>query len=239
MREVAQKVLKAYDAYDYSTIFQAVNSFITIDLSAFYADVSKDRLYTFAAASKERRSAQTAMFLMTDGLARLLAPILSFSADELWRYLPGTREESVHLALFPSATEIDQLIDQPNLDVWERLFAIRGEVNGALEVLRQSKQIGNSLQATVAIATSGDELALLERYRSQLPMLFIVSDVAVTSGTRAITVDRATGTKCERCWRYVPAVSSAGTCDRCQDALAEVVPRHAQDAVSSSNGVSS
>ena len=105
-----------------------VNAFITVDLSAFYADVSKDRLYTFAAGSNERRSAQTAMYVMTDGLTRLLAPILSFSTDELWRYLPGTREESVHLALFPPVSEIEPMIDRSLLDTWEHLLRIRTTV---------------------------------------------------------------------------------------------------------------
>src|SRR5205085_6258451 len=102
-------VLRAYERYDYPSIFQTLNQFLTVDLSAFYADVSKDRLYTFAAASRERRSAQTAMFIMADGLARLLAPILPVTADELWRQLGGTREDSVHIAQFPR--DLDQLID--------------------------------------------------------------------------------------------------------------------------------
>ena len=92
------RILRAYEDYDYGTIFQALNGFATVDLSAFYVDVSKDRLYTFAARSKERRSAQTAMYLIADGLTRLAAPILSFTADELWRFLPGARDESVHMA---------------------------------------------------------------------------------------------------------------------------------------------
>ncbi len=233
--QVAQKILKAYDEYDYSTIFQAVNGFITVDLSAFYADISKD-LYTFAAASKERRSAQTAMYLMTDGLTRLLAPILSFSTDELWRYLPGMREESVHLALFPEAHELDRFIDLKLLETWEHLLQIRSAVNASLELLRKDKEIGNSLQAKVDITASGEDLALLQRYQKQLPMLFIVSEVVIERGSTppevakhalGIAVSRATGTKCERCWRYVPKVSAdpgqPGICERCEDALAEAV----------------
>ena len=107
--------------YDYGTIFQALNAFATVDLSAFYADVSKDRLYTFAARSRERRSAQTAMYLMADGLTRLMAPILSFTADELWRFLPGAREESVHLALFPGDAELAALVDRELLERWTKL----------------------------------------------------------------------------------------------------------------------
>src|SRR5204863_8753927 len=106
----------AYDRYDYAAIFQALNQFLTVELSAFYAYVSKDRLYTFAAASVERRSAQTAMYVMADGLTRLLSPILPVTSDELWRHLPGfaetaadKREESVHLAEFPR--DVDGLID--------------------------------------------------------------------------------------------------------------------------------
>ena len=100
--EVGQRILRGYEDYDYLPIFQALNAFTTVDLSAFYNDISKDRLYTFAARSRERRSAQTAMYLMADGLTRLMAPILSFTADELWRFLPGAREESVHIAVFPT-----------------------------------------------------------------------------------------------------------------------------------------
>src|SRR5262249_4311817 len=107
--EVSQRMLRAYEEYDYSTIFQTLNAFATVDLSAFYVDVSKDRLYTFAARSPERRSAQTAMFIMADGLTRLMAPILSFTADELWRFLPGRADASVHMALFPQADDLAAL----------------------------------------------------------------------------------------------------------------------------------
>ena len=104
VRRAGRRILRAYEAYDYGTIFQALNAFTTVDLSAFYADVSKDRLYTFAARSRERRSAQTAMYLMADGLTRLIAPILSFTADELWRHLPGrARGVGAHRRVFPAA----------------------------------------------------------------------------------------------------------------------------------------
>ena len=98
---------------------------MTVDLSAFYADVAKDRLYTFAARSRERRSAQSAMYIMADGLARLVAPILSFTADEVWRHLPGPRLESVHLATFPSTQELGGLVDRELLEQWTKLIALR------------------------------------------------------------------------------------------------------------------
>ena len=176
--EVAQKILKAYEEYDYSTIFQTVNAFATVDLSAFYADVSKDRLYTFGAASPERRSAQTAMYVMADGLARLLAPILSFTTDELWRYLPGQREESVHLALFLSGrSDLDPLRSPELVAVWSRLIKVRDLVLAHIEPLRKDKQIGSSLQAKVVLSGGGPEMTLLKDRADELPMLFIVSEV--------------------------------------------------------------
>jgi len=229
--DVARQVLDAFDAYDFSKIFQAINAFAAVDLSAFYADVSKDRLYTFAATARERRSAQTAMYLMADGLARLLAPILSFTTDELWRHLPDTREESVHLARFPDRASLDRLHDPALIARWERLIAIRDQVLGKIEPLRKDKQIGSSLQAKVVLSASAAELELLKSHEAQLPMLFIVSEVEVrelgTGEGLEISIDRASGVKCERCWRYVQKVSTdpvrPGICDRCQDALAETV----------------
>jgi isoleucyl-tRNA synthetase len=222
--DVALRILAAYDAYDYGTIFQVLNTFATVDLSAFYADVSKDRMYTFAARSRQRRSAQTAMFLMADGLARLMAPILSFTSDEVWRYLPGAREESVHIAVFPSGAVLVPLVDRELLDRWTQLIAVRERVLAEIEPLRKNKQIGSSLQARVVISAPAAELAPLRRHADDLPMLFIVSDVQLKEGTELrIAIERAGGVKCERCWRYVDKVSKepawAGLCERCEQAL--------------------
>jgi isoleucyl-tRNA synthetase len=246
---VANRILRAYAEYDYGAIFQALNGFATVDLSAFYADVSKDRLYTFAARSRERRAAQTAMYLMADGLTRLMAPIMSFTADELWRFLPGPRgsapssrgervegrEESVHMALFPAKADLDAWTDPDLLERWTKLTDLREQVLAHIEPLRRNKEIGSSLQARVVLSATAAELALLERYAADLPMLFIVSEVELrplpadvserSEAPPRVTIERARGTKCERCWRYVPSVSSdpalAGLCDRCQEALAQ------------------
>jgi isoleucyl-tRNA synthetase len=207
-----------------------------VDLSAVYSDVSKDRLYTFAARSAGRRSGQTAMFIMADGLTRLMAPILTFTADELWQYLPGKRDESVHMTLFPTAQELNALLDPELTARWDRLIAIREQVLAHIEPLRKDKKIGSSLQAKVVLSAAPADFALLQKHAGDLPMLFIVSDVELTKaagpqeeGRPAITIERAGGVKCERCWRYVPAVSSepawSGLCGRCQEALAEPVNR--------------
>ena len=226
---VAADVLNAYDAYDFPTIFQRVNGLTTVDLSAFYADVSKDRLYTFAPGSPERRSAQTAMFIIADGLARLLAPILPVTSEEMWRHLPGEREPSVHLAEFPPRSAIERLIDRSLVARWERLIAVRDEVNRALESARQGKTIGTSLAARVSLSAGGETAELLERCREDLPMLFIVSQVSLdrlpgSGDALGVQVTRAEGEKCARCWRVVERVSSErdtlGLCERCIGALA-------------------
>jgi isoleucyl-tRNA synthetase len=238
--DLADRIVKAYDRYDYPTVFQALNSFTNIDLSACYADVSKDRLYTFAARSPQRRSAQTAMHVIADGLTRLMAPILPFTADELWRYLPATgnvpsRGESVHLALFPAASELAAFADAGLVERWTMLLAVRDQVLAEIEPLRKSKHIGSSLQAKVVLTATPAELVLLERYAKDLPMLFIVSDVELRvapadvegheEARPRITIERAGGVRCERCWRYVRSISNepswAGLCERCQDALAQ------------------
>ena len=228
--ELGVKVLAAYEAYDYPTIFQAVNAFATVDLSSLYNDISKDRLYTFAAGSRERRSAQTAMYVMAEGLTRLIAPILSVSAEQLWQHLPGTaaRDESVHLTLFPAVAELKALVDPDLLARWNRLSELREQVLAKIEPLRKDKVIGSSLQARVVLSASKDDVVFLEKYKSELPMLFIVSDVQLqpsADNATSIVIERADGVKCERCWRVVAAVSSdpafAGICDRCQNALAQ------------------
>jgi isoleucyl-tRNA synthetase len=222
----ASDVLAGYEQYDFPTIFQRLNVLITVDLSAFYADVSKDRLYTFGASSAERRSAQTAMYVMTDGLARLLAPILPVTADEMWRHLPGSgRAASVHIAEFPRVTELDAWRDEALVETWSRLITIRDEVNRALEGARQAKTIGNSTGAHVTVRARGDAAALLARYRDDLPMLFIVSqlDLETANGEGPaldVAVRKAEGEKCPRCWRTVPVIEPAtGLCERCTGAL--------------------
>ncbi len=225
---LAAAIRRSYDAYDFQAVFHAVNEFMTVDLSAFYLDVSKDRLYTFGAESPERRSAQTALYVIADGLTRLIAPILSMTADEVWAHLPGRLEASVHLAVFPADTDVwrdDELEAR-----WQQLLDVRSVVYGALETARQQKAIGTSLQARVLVAASGDLAALMERQAADLPMLFITSAVQVErrpSGDLEVIVSRADGSKCPRCWRYVtetvPAGELAGLCLRCRDAVGGVV----------------
>ena len=231
--DAAERIVKAYEDYDYPGIFQVASHLIAVDLSAFYVDVTKDRMYTFGARSDARRSGQTAMFIIVDGLARLLAPILSVTMDELWRMLPGDREASVHMALFP--TGLEQWKDAGLIERWASLAAVRDQVNLQLEEKRKDKTIGANLSARVIVEQDGATAALLESYREFLPTLFGVSEVELKpqasspkpDGGLRVEVVKAEGAKCERCWRYVPDVSQqpdrAGLCPRCVEALAEPV----------------
>ena len=230
--EAADRMRRAYDAYDFSTVAQTLNTLTTVHVSAFYVDVTKDRMYTLAPRSAERRSTQTAMYLICDGLARLLAPILPVTADDLWRNIPGKRSQSVHLEDFPAVADFE---DRALLSTWERLLEVRETVNAALEEKRKGKVIGNSLGARVVMTASGPIGAVLEQHRAYLPMLFIVSDVGLHVGTTegadtvSVEIEKAQGVRCDRCWRFVPKIHTeadwAGLCDRCVDALAEPVSR--------------
>jgi len=229
--DVATKIVKAYDDYDYPTVFQLAVQFITVDVSAFYVDVTKDRMYTYGARSAGRRSGQTVMFTVVDGLARLLAPILSVTMDELWRGLPGPREASVHMALFPR--DLEGMLDDALVERWAALGTVRDVVNVALEQKRQDKTIAGNLSAAVNVRATGAPLELLRHYEAMLPTLFGVSVVRLSADDDGgatgpqVAVTRADGSKCERCWRVVPEVTSAagreGLCPRCVDALAEAV----------------
>ncbi len=203
-----QKFLKrgksAYENFEFHKLYHALHNFCTVDLSAFYLDVVKDRLYTFSADSFERRSIQTVLYEILQVLVRLMAPILPHTCEEIW----SGEELSVHLTLLPEVKEdyIDEELDK----CWSELLNVRGLVNRHLEDARQSKLIGNSLQAKVTLGVvRGELLSLLERYREELPTIFIVSQVELgenTSKEVAITVSKADGEKCERCWKYSPTV---------------------------------
>lgn len=222
--EVAAKVLKGYEAYDFQSAYGALYNFCTVTLSARYFDIIKDRLYIYAPKSVERRSAQTALFRITDTLSRLLAPLLAFTSDEAWENLPGRTAASVHMAEFPKASDADH---SELLTRWERLFAIRDEVLKALEEARNAKQIGSSLEAKVVLTADAETTRFLLDYFDQLRYIFIVSQVEVHEGDAVkVEIQNADGTKCERCWNYSTRVGEfekyPTVCERCITALNEL-----------------
>jgi isoleucyl-tRNA synthetase len=227
LNRVTKRVLAAYEAFEFHNVYHALYSFATVTLSARYFDIIKDRLYTFAPHNRARRSAQTVLLRIGDALARMMAPILVFTADEVWENLPNRNEPAIHLAQFPSViAESDVSLSAE----WERLFTIRDEVLRALEEARVAKQIGSSLQAKVGLAASGSAFELLQKHREDLRYLFIVSQVELEEAknveTVRIKISAADGTKCERCWNYSTLVGESAryptVCERCVAALTEI-----------------
>ena len=228
-RDLTEKVLGWYEAFEFHRVYQAVNEFAVVNLSAFYLDVLKDRMYTFAPTSLARRSAQTVLWQITETLVRLVAPILTFTADEVWEHLPPVagREASVHLARFPKPQEIFSEDPARLIEEWKQLFAVRDEAMRVLEEDRQAKIIGKGLEAQLRIETSGPLLVLLKRYEDGLKEFLNVSRVEVVEGKEPkITASPAPGHKCARCWNFMPEVSGYGiwknVCTRCQSALQEI-----------------
>jgi isoleucyl-tRNA synthetase len=225
--------------FEFHRVYHAIHDFCVVDLSAFYFDVLKDRLYTFAPNSRGRRSAQTAVYRIASALVRLIAPTLVFTAEEVWRYLPHAASEpaSVHMATFPAFEELERAFDEKRARNWERLLAIREEVLKALEPVRAAKTISANLEARVTLDATGDLAELVKKYGPNLPALLIVSQVEVAngaprspqageSGEVRIHVERAQGAKCERCWNYSTHVGESADyptiCERCVAALAEI-----------------
>ncbi|HEY6105275.1 MAG TPA: class I tRNA ligase family protein, partial [Anaeromyxobacteraceae bacterium] len=221
LRAWEEKVKQAYADYEFHLAYHATIDLCSVDLSATWFDVAKDRLYTARADGPARRSAQTVLHLVAQDLARLLAPILSFTAHEAWRYLPGRPSESVFLAGFPdrpAAADAEALEAR-----YGGLLEVRAEVLRALETARRDKLIGSGLEAMVTVAAEGERLALLESAGPELPFLFIVSKVALREGPFAVSVARAPGRKCERCWVFAEDVGKdpahPTVCGKCAAAL--------------------
>ncbi len=232
LAHLIDRVRRAYEEYQFHTVFHAVHNFCAVDLSALYLDVIKDRLYTSAPTDPRRRAAQTTCHDIFRALARMMAPILTFTSEEAWRYVPGARAESVHLERFPEVP-VEWLDDTLDAE-WSRLLEVRREIAKALETARAQGLIGSGLEAAVTIAAAPEDLPeLLRRKRDLLPTLLIVSQVgfdrpaskpAVVHESQEIPglvigIDRARGRKCERCWMWTERVGESaahpGLCERC------------------------
>jgi isoleucyl-tRNA synthetase len=240
--EIMERVRDAYREYAFHKVYRAVYDFATVDLSAFYFDILKDRLYTAPARSRRRRAAQTALYRIADALVRAVAPLLPFTAEEVWTHLPKAagREKSVHLSLFSGPEELRQRVPQEylrRLENWPQLIAVRNAALKALEVARQEKFIGGSLEARVLLSAEGELHGLLEAYRHALPSIFIVSQVEISEGPLSaaqetelpglrVEIEKALGAKCERCWNYSEQVGQDSryptVCERCSEALEEI-----------------
>ena len=240
--DVAAECRAWYDQMLFHRIYQRLNEFFAVDLSAQYFDILKDRLYTFPRSSRERKSAQTALWRIGEALLRLIAPILSFTADEAWQFMPKmlSRPESVHLAMLPDAADITgEIRDREQAtkvrDDWTYLFTVREMALRQLEELRNDKTIKANLEARVNITASGDDYTRLAQYADKLAAFFVVSQVSVKEGAPqsaiAFEVGKAEGVKCERCWNFSTHVGEdqkfPTVCERCSKNLVVIAGEHA------------
>lgn len=221
-----KKILKSYEAFEYHVIYHTVYNFFTIELSSLYLDVLKDRLYCSSKDSLLRKSAQTALFRILKSTLVLLAPLLPFTTEEAWEALPGhsCKTDSVHLERFPLFEE--SWLDLSQFQEWEKLVEIRETVLKELEVVREQKLLGNSLEASIRLSAPAELVQILEKFQKELPSLFIVSEVTVVpspDGELRVEVSKASGEKCHRCWNYSTAVGKDKSyplfCERCRTVL--------------------
>ncbi len=237
-RRLAERLVRAYDSYDFHVIYHSLLNFCATDLSALYLDVVKDRLYASASSSPERRSAQTALYRIGRALATLSAPVLPFTAEEVWQALPGKKEESVHLSRFDTLDDVPQ--DPKTQAAWERLTRLREEVAVMLEEARRNKMIGSSLEGAIAL-TADDSLAsdrsATGTEAGGLADFFIVSETieddraGAAPGAREsqaypglrVEFRQARGRRCDRCWKRTPEADATGLCARCRAVLATLV----------------
>ena len=237
LQKLIRRVEKAYDDFEFHVVFHSIHNFCAVDMSAFYLDILKDRLYTAKARSVERRSGQTTMHAILSAMVRLMAPVLSFTADEVWGYMQeSSKEKSVFLASFPKAEE--RYLDGELEERWDRIIAVRGEAAKVLETLRRDKKIGHSLDAEVRLYAAQDLYEFLQQYERDLAFIFIVSSATVEKEADApadafpsdivkglrIAAGPAKGLKCGRCWMYRESVGTVPEhpqiCDRCAGNLA-------------------
>lgn len=236
LQKLIERNRKAYDGFDFHIIYHSLYNFCTLDLSAFYLDVLKDRLYTSPPLSVDRRSAQTAIYKLLDALSRLMAPILAFTADEIWQYMPAVdnREASIHLAGLPDVDPA--FLDNDLASRWEQILKLRGVVTKALEEARAKKEIGHPLDASVTIFVNDEWNDAMAPYADDLRSIFIVSQAELKCSDDvgeafssdeiegiSIQVQPASGQKCNRCWIHDLTVGSSAEnptiCSRCENAL--------------------
>jgi len=239
LNKLVEKVNAAYNRYEFHVLFHAVHNFCVVDMSNFYLDIIKDRLYTESADSLLRRSAQTAMYEILDSLVRLLAPVLAFTSEEIWQFVPHRAGDDEKSILYNPMPEVKPKYNSPEIEAkYLRLLDLRTDVAKTLENARASKLIGQSLAANVELFATGKEFEFLKSVEKDLAVVLIVSGVKIIEGDApsdaekgelfggvGIKVSCADGDKCERCWIYSETVGSNSEhptlCSRCSGVIAE------------------
>lgn len=220
------KVKEAYDKYEFHIVYHAIHNFCVVDMSNFYLDVLKDRLYTEKADSKARRAAQTSIYIILNAMTRMIAPILAYTSDEIWKYMPhSSKEKAEHVIYNEMPEKVDISIDDDFMAFWDEIHELRDDVKKSLETFIKDKTIKSSLEAKVTLGASGDKLAFLKKAENELATAFIVSEVEIVdnSSELEIRIDKAEGEKCERCWVISKTVGENSDhptlCSRCCENL--------------------
>ena len=229
LNDLIGKVFGWYDNYEFHSVSHAINDFCVVDLSSFYFDILKDRLYCDEADGPERRSAQTALYLILDAMTRMFAPILAFTCDEVWLAMPHRAEDDGRNVLFNEMVQpyTEYALSEEEMAKWSRIVALRSAVNGALEQARADKVIGKSLEAAVDLTVPKEDAFLAEMDADEVADLFIVSQVKLTVGDEMkVAVEAAQGVKCGRCWKVLHSVKAVGEhealCPRCAAVMAKL-----------------
>ena len=229
LNDLITKVFAWYDNYEFHSVSHAINDFCVVELSSFYFDILKDRLYCDEADGPERRSAQTALFLILDAMTRMFAPILAFTCDEVWLAMPHRAEDDGRNVLFNEMVQpyTQYALSQEEMENWGRIASLRSAVNGALEQARADRIIGKSLEAAVSLTVPREDAFLTRMSEEALADLFIVSQVSLTVGDEvSVRVKAAAGVKCGRCWKVLHSVASVGEhealCPRCAAVMAKL-----------------
>ena len=220
-----ETVFKAYDNYEFHVVSHAVNDFCVVELSNFYLDIIKDRLYCEEKNGLLRRSAQTALFLILDTMTKLFAPILAFTCDEIWLAMPHRAEDDARNVVFNEMNRpfADYALSEDEMAKWDKIIAVRDAVNGALEQARAEKKIGKALEADVALTVPAEDAFLSGMDAAELADLFIVSTVEITVGEAlSVSVKEAAGEKCPRCWKHSTKADENGLCPRCAAVVAKL-----------------
>lgn len=227
--ELNRKVMQAYDAFEFHQVYHSIHNFCVVDMSNFYLDVLKDRLYTEKANSVARRAAQTTIYFILDAMTRMISPILAYTSDEIWRYMPHSSDSDPNCVLFnemPKELHIDA--DADFMEKWDKIHQLRDTVKKSLELAVKEKQIRASLEAKVVLSCSGAEYDFIQSVKKELPAAFIVSEVELVQANTqelAVKIEKAAGQKCERCWSYSETVGKNSEhptiCARCASVLNE------------------
>ncbi len=223
LNELITKVKAGYDTYEFHQVYHAIHNFCVVDMSNFYLDVLKDRLYTEKADSATRRAAQTTIYIILDAMTRMIAPILAYTSDEIWKYMPHRAEADAECVIFNQMPElIDITLDADFISNWDKIHELRDTVKKQLEVAVKDKMIKSSLEASVTLTASGDEYNFIKSVEIELAAAFIVSGVVIEKaedGELIVTVNKAEGEKCERCWCFSKTVGDNSEhptlCARC------------------------